>query len=217
MDLSVNKPSVCERDCICKTMVHQTKLVVLTGGPGAGKTAVLEIARKQLCNHIAILPEAASIVFGGGFWRLESNSARQAAQKAIMHVQQEMENLVLGEHQWALGLCDRGVPDGLAYWPDDDESFWQATGTTLAETYDKYYSVIHLRTPSEDQGYNHQNPIRIETAHQAAQIDEKIHAVWSNHPRYRMVDSMAEFITKAEKTLSYLIEDLPECCRSSFQ
>jgi len=39
-------------------------LVVLTGGPGAGKTAFLEIARRNFCEHIAVLPEAASIVFG---------------------------------------------------------------------------------------------------------------------------------------------------------
>jgi len=37
--------------------------IVVTGGPGAGKTAVLEIARRELA-HVEILPEAATIVRG---------------------------------------------------------------------------------------------------------------------------------------------------------
>ena len=212
-----NQPQVCEKHCACKELVHQTKLIVLTGGPGAGKTAVLELVRKQLCEHVAILPEAASIVFGGGFWRLETPSARLAAQKAIIHIQQEMENLVLDEKKWSIGLCDRGLPDGLAYWPSEEASFWQATGMTRQKAYDRYYSVIHLRSPGEDQGYNHQNPLRIESAHQAALIDEKIHAVWSKHPRYHMVESATDFLTKARKAINLAVDDLPDCCRSGFQ
>ncbi len=52
--------------CSCKMPRHGSKLVVLTGGPGAGKTAVLEVVRRRFCEHVAVLPEAASILFGGG-------------------------------------------------------------------------------------------------------------------------------------------------------
>lgn len=54
--------------CACKD-VHERKRVVLTGGPGAGKTALLELVRQSFCTHVKVLPEAASIVFGGGFPR----------------------------------------------------------------------------------------------------------------------------------------------------
>ena len=67
----------CNIPCSCKKISHDTGFVVLTGGPGAGKTAVLEFIRKVLCQHVAILPEAASILFGGGFWRLDSKSAKR--------------------------------------------------------------------------------------------------------------------------------------------
>jgi hypothetical protein len=210
--LADNPPQVCERYCDHGELPGSPRLVVLTGGPGAGKTAVLELIKKQLCEHIAILPEAASIVFGGGFWRMDSVSAKQAAQKAIMSVQKEVENLVLGEHKWSIGLCDRGMPDGLAYWPADEQSFWQAAGMNLQEAYDRYYSVIHLRTPTEDQGYNHQNPLRTESAQQAAIIDEKIYSIWSGHPRYHMVESTSEFLSKAQEAMKYIVHDLPECC-----
>ena len=45
------------------------KRIVITGGPGAGKTAILELARRDLCAHVEVLPESARIVFSGGFPR----------------------------------------------------------------------------------------------------------------------------------------------------
>lgn len=35
--------------CQCKKNHHKGKRVVITGGPGAGKTAVLEMVRHVLC------------------------------------------------------------------------------------------------------------------------------------------------------------------------
>ena len=215
--MNVDQPAVCEKKCDCREIHGKTRFVVLTGGPGAGKTAVLEIIRKQLCEHVALLPEAASIVFGGGFWRLESLTAIKAAQRAIMHIQWEIENLVLDENKWPLGLCDRGFLDGLAYWPGDEKEFWQAAGTDIEREYQRYHAVIHLRTPTADLGYNHQNPLRIETAAQAKVIDDKIFSIWSKHPRYRMVESSMDFLEKAERAISCIIDDLPECCASVLQ
>ena len=70
---------------------HQRKRIVLTGGPGAGKTAVLELIRQSFCKHVKVLPEAASIIFGGGFPRTKGVLVRQAAQRAIFYVQRELE------------------------------------------------------------------------------------------------------------------------------
>lgn len=44
--------------CPCKEP-HERRRVVLTGGPGAGKTAVLELIRRSFCEHVKVLPEAA--------------------------------------------------------------------------------------------------------------------------------------------------------------
>jgi Cdc6-like AAA superfamily ATPase len=154
----------CDCPCSCKKVSHDTQLVVLTGGPGAGKTAVLEFVRKALCEHIAILPEAASILFGGGFWRLDSDAAKRAVQKAIYHVQDEMQNLVIQEKRWSLGLCDRGTLDGLAYWPGTESEFYSVLQTDKDNEFQKYKAVIHLRSPTLEMGYNYQNPIRTESA-----------------------------------------------------
>lgn len=68
-------------ECECAA-VHIRKRVVLTGGPGAGKTALLELLRQSFCEHVRVLPEAASIVFGGGFPRGNDLLNQRAAQRA---------------------------------------------------------------------------------------------------------------------------------------
>lgn len=208
-----SNPIACERKCFCGRQRHDTGLIVVTGGPGAGKTAVLEMARKNFCGHVAALPESASIVFGGGFWRLSTDSGRMAAQRAIFHVQREMEEIVLTDPRWALGLCDRGTLDGLAFWPQKEELFWDQIGSSKSVELSRYRAVIHLRTPTDRMGYNHQNELRIETAEEAAEIDARIAAVWQSHPRYIQIDSSHSFLVKAQKALQEIEGHVPECCR----
>lgn len=185
------------------------RMIVLTGGPGAGKTAVLEIARRSLGAQIAILPEAATILYGGGFWRRNSLPARKAAQRAIYHVQTEQERMVREEKEADFVLCDRGTLDGLAYWPEEEATFWRELGADRATQFRKYYAVIHLRTPSAAQGYNHQNPLRIEDVVRAQAIDERIAAVWDGHPSRHFIQSTDDFLLKAHIALSLIRRFLP--------
>ncbi len=205
-------PVPCERKCFCKTGRHEPALVVLTGGPGAGKTAVLEMARKNFCSHVAILPESASIIFKGGFWRINSVAGKSAVQRAIFHVQRELEGIVLQDARWALGLCDRGTLDGLAYWPGTEEGFWRDVGSGRATELLRYHAVIHLRTPGEDQGYNNLNELRLETPAEARAIDERIAEIWSAHPRYVAIPSSENFLAKAQAALKALEDEVPACC-----
>lgn len=190
-----------------------TKLVVITGGPGAGKTAVLEMARRYLCKHAVILPEAASMVFSGGFWRLPSESARRASQRAIYHVQSEMEELAVGENTWTTALCDRGTLDGLAYWPGDENIFWSQVQSTFKAEMEKYSAVVHLRTPNGD-FYNYQNSLRIETPEEARRIDLTIEKIWSQHPHYIQIPNFPNFLDKAQAALKMIEGLLPKCCAS---
>ena len=131
--------------------IHERRRVVLTGGPGAGKTALLELIRQSFCSHVRVLPEAAGVVFGGGFPREDDRACRRAAQRAIFHVQRELE--ATGDsHNPAIVLCDRGTVDGLAYWPGSLEEFWSSLGTTLDNELGRYDAIIHLRTPGLAQG-----------------------------------------------------------------
>jgi predicted ATPase len=192
----------------------ETKLIAITGGPGAGKTAVLEMARRSFCSHVAILPEAASIVFGGGFPRRESDVARRSAQRAIFNMQRELETLIVGESLVAIALCDRGTVDGLAYWPDSDEAYWQEVGSTQERELARYAAVIHLETPGVAFGYNHDNALRIESAKEAKAIDARIAAAWSPHSHRLLVSSQQDFEEKALRALRFIRAELPDCCRS---
>jgi predicted ATPase len=185
---------------------------VLTGGPGAGKTAVLELIRQSFCDHVKVLAEAAGIVFGGGFPREDDIACKQAAQRAIFYVQRELEHTA-DSHNAAMVLCDRGTIDGLAYWPGDVEDFWSSLGTTAGEQLARYHAVIHLRTPPMEHGYNQQNPLRTESAAAAGEIDRRILDAWGAHPRRFIVESTSEFLDKAAKALEILRTEMPACCR----
>ncbi len=210
-----NSPTVCERHCEGTNVFKKTRLIVITGGPGAGKTALLEMAKKVLCDNVVILPEAASIVFGGGFWRMQSASAKRSAQSAIFHVQAAMEKLVIGEQKWAVGLCDRGTLDGLAYWPSGEDTFWKMSKTEAMDEYRKYFAVIHLRSPNDLFGYNHVNPLRVETAVQAGEIDEKIAHAWAGHGNYHVIESAENFLTKTDSAMKLIAEFVPKCCQEA--
>jgi len=199
--------------CECRES-HERRRVVLTGGPGAGKTAVLELIRHSVCLHVKILPEAAGIVFGGGFPRDREVEVRRAGQRAIFHVQKELERAA-DALQPAVVLCDRGTVDGLAYWSGPDD-FWDSLGTTLGEQLRHYDAVIHLRTPPGDGGYDHSNPLRVESAEEARIIDERIAAAWSGHPRRFIVEPSADFLGKATRVLQLLRDEVPACCVRHF-
>lgn len=193
-------------------LVSVRKLIVLTGGPGAGKTAVLEMLRRLVCPHVAVLPEAAGILFSGGFLRGSSMSSTKAAQRAIYHVQRELESIALDDPKYNVVICDRGTLDGLAYWPNHDESFFKELGTDRSTEFARYSKVIHLKTPTLRLGYNHQNPIRIETASEALLIDKKIEAAWAGHPNRHFVNNSSDFFEKAHKALELIFSELPTCC-----
>lgn len=187
--------------------------VVLTGGPGGGKTAVLEVVHRHFCEHVVVLPEAASLLFGGGFPRFDSPGARRAAQRAIFHVQVELEALAASLGDVGLVLCDRGVVDGSAYWPDGIDGLFESVGTTRGAALDRYAGVVHLRTPTAS-GYDHSNPLRVESLAEATSIDARIFEAWSGHRARVVVDAQQDFVRKLTTSLDAIRSFLPECCRS---
>jgi predicted ATPase len=184
---------------------------VLTGGPGAGKTAVLELLAHEVCKHVVIAKEAAGILFGGGFPRGRDAGSRRAAQRAIYHVQLEIEAL-LADTNAAVVLFDRGIVDGSAYWPGPGD-FWREMKTSHEQALLRYDAVVHMRSPDGPNGYGHQNPLRTETAFEARAIDDRILQAWSGHPNRFIVDATPDFVTKAERALTLIRAQIPRCCR----
>lgn len=184
------------------------RFIVLTGGPGAGKTAVMEAARQIFAQDVAILPEAASIVYSGGFPRFPTPHSVRAAQRAIAGLQKELERFTSEDQTAPVALCDRGIADGAAYWPDGPASFFASIGMPAYEVFARYSTVIHLRTPTLSMGYNHANPMRTESAAEAAALDEKIERVWQGHPNRLIVPATETFTEKLEQVTALIRAEL---------
>jgi hypothetical protein len=90
---------------------------------------------------------------------------------------------------------------------------WSEVGTSLDDQLRRYDAVIHLRTPGVRDGYNHENPLRTESAAQASLIDDRLMEIWARHPHRFIVDPAPDFLTKAKRVLDILRAELPECCR----
>jgi predicted ATPase len=190
---------------------QRIKKIVLTGGPGAGKTAVLEIIQRQFSKQMATLPESASLLYGGGFPRATSREERRWVQKAIYHTQDCAEHLgLLRAGRAAALICDRGTLDGLAYWPGMPQGFFQAVGSSLAHELHRYDVVIHMETAATSSGYDLSNPLRIESVTEAKQLDLKIQKVWLKHPKRYFVGSRASFLEKIDEVFGILKSEIGE-------
>jgi hypothetical protein len=154
------------------------------------------------------------MLFGCGFPRHDNAPARRAAQRAIYHVQDELQTLVVSEGTLAVGLCDRGTVDGLAYWPGTPEAFFEECHTSREREFARFAAVIHLETPGPREGYNHQNPLRTETPEEAKAIDQKIIEAWRGHPDFISIPATEDFMSKAHRAIEVIRSLLPECCQS---
>lgn len=201
-------------NCYCKPH-SPTRFIVLTGGPGAGKTALLEGIRRSFCEHVMVLPEAASILYCGGFPRVSTADGIRAAQRAIFAVQHELESAVAAQAKASIVLCDRGTLDGAAYWPGGLLDFCRENRTDPSIEFRRYSSVVHLRTPAEGGGYDLSNPARNETPERAKQLDELLLKAWAGHPRRTVIDATTDFEEKVMQALELIQSEVPICCFSA--
>lgn len=164
--------------------------LVLTGGPCAGKTSVIEALRPMYEDEVHFVPEAATQLAEGGYpmpsednpwtpeWQLEF-------QKAILQKQIDLEEEAAETNKRIL-LLDRGRLDGLAYLDPSDsptDVFWDLQAwleprseTTVGYAYDR---VVHLETLAVGAGYSTQNNgARFEDPKEAVYRDYRLQMVY---------------------------------------
>lgn len=171
--------------------------IVLTGGPGAGKTTAADLFRREIGERVVVVPESATLLFTGGFPRVTDAHAQRAAQAAIYHVQRNLEDVQAARFPERILLCDRGTVDGAAYWPDEPEGFFAAMGTTEAAELARYDAVIFFESAAvggHDIGGG--NPARIESTDDAVRLDLALRRIWSRHPRFLVVRHSSSFFKK---------------------
>lgn len=177
--------------------------IAITGGPSGGKTTLIEALKKELGQKCAVVPEAASILYRGGFPRYKETQAVMHAQKAIYYTQRELEDLICSLSQKPLVVCDRGSLDSAAYWPESAGDFFITMNTSKTEEINRYDWVIHLDTASLD-FYDTSNPIRTETFQEAWDLNNKIKTAWNGHPRRITISHNEDFISKMTTALAVI-------------
>lgn len=188
----------------------QAMKLVLTGGPSGGKTTVAQSLAREYSNQVLMVPEAASILFGGGWPRRKTPMGVTHQQKAIFYVQREVEELLAEEHPDKLLVCDRGSLDGLAYWPDRTRpmDYIKSVGTTVQTEVDRYDWVIHLDTAPEA-SYDTTNPLRNESHDEALRLNDRIREAWSSHPQRFIIGTArsGHFSDKLRRAL-FIVEEI---------
>lgn len=177
--------------------------VAITGGPSGGKTTLIETLKKELGQKCSVVPEAASILYRGGFPRYKEPQAVIHAQKAIYATQRELEDLICYISPKPLIVCDRGSLDSVAYWPASEGNFFNEVHSTRQAELTRYDWVIHLDTASID-GYDTSNPIRTETFQEAWELNDKIKKAWEGHPRRVVITHSDDFLTKITTSLAVI-------------
>ena len=179
--------------------------VVLTGGPGAGKTTAADLYRREIGADVVVVPEAATLLYSGGFPRAGEVDVRKATQRAIYHVQTNLEDAQSAHYKSRVLLCDRGTVDGAVYWPGEPLDFFTHVGTTLEKELDRDDAVIFFESAAVG-GISIEggNPIRIESIEQALDLDHRLKALWSKHPYFVFVPHNRSFIKKVNAGLAEL-------------
>jgi predicted ATPase len=178
---------------------------VLTGGPGGGKTTAADLFRREIGERVVIVPEAATILFQGGFPRSLEPDALRLAQRTVFHVQRNLEDVQAALYPGRTLLCDRGTVDGAAYWPGSASEYFDAVGTTFDKELQRYDAVIFFETAAVGgDSIEGGNPIRNESLEEAVALDNRLRALWARHPRFILVPHNPSFFKKISLGLAAL-------------
>jgi predicted ATPase len=179
--------------------------IVLTGGPGGGKTTAADLFRREIGERVVIVPESATLLFSGGFPRSSHPEAAAAAQQAIFQVQRQLEDVQSVLYPDRILLCDRGTIDGAAYYPGEPDQFFAALGTTLEAELARYDGVIFFESAAVGgMKIEGGNPIRHETLEQAAALDGRLRELWIHHPQFVLIRHTPSFFKKIALGLAEL-------------
>lgn len=152
--------------------------VVITGGPCAGKTEVWRFLAGAFPGGVAV-PEAATQLILAG--RSEDSLGIEGFQRAVYERQLALEEE--GREKGLLLLCDRGLLDGLAYFP----RLFACLDVSQEEVLNRYAMVIQVEVIQDPQVYGlhfSNNPARHEEHTHALALERRLKRIYEGHPAY---------------------------------
>lgn len=167
--------------------------IVLTGGPGGGKTTLIRQLRAQdpQARRWLLVPEAAPLLFQVGL-----NGRDRRFQRAVVRLQIALEQSCReAACSGQVLLCHRGTLDPLAYWLRNgwqEQEFFALMDMNQEEHFQRYAGVMHLQMAAIGaEMYYHRWPDahRPETVAQAAELDRLCVHAWCKHPCYILIEN----------------------------
>jgi predicted ATPase len=174
--------------------------IVLTGGPGSGKTVISARIAQLHPDRFVLVPEAATQVYDAlqTRWDKLDVAGRRDVQRKIYQLQVNQEDRTAQSNPGKILLLDRGTIDGAAYWPEGPEDYWRDVGSTLESELIRYDGVIWLETSAALGLYDGDasNFCRFEDAQSAIDSGKLLLNLWGGHPNLRHVGAFAEIEEK---------------------
>ena len=198
-------------------------IVVLTGGPCAGKTTTLNKALRQSIAipncEVFVAQEAAdhlkkgnvnyfSAGEGSTFQRLIINHQLTAERSVVIAA---IKHKIKNPETRVFCIFDRSIMDGKAYFKNakDFDDILLDFNLTPKEVFKRSDRVIYLRSAAigAEHAYTTSDGTkRDETPEEAAKRDIGVYKAWKKHPNFIVVDNTFHFNEKLDYAISKIFE-----------
>jgi len=197
--------------------------VVLTGGPCAGKTTLMEKFRNEVANipnvKVFFAKEAATFLKQSGI-NFDDAGKDDTFQRLIVEQQLVAErNARITAEKFAtknkdykvIIVCDRGIMDGEAYF-DKKYQFaelladYELTRKTVFKRYDMVLFLRSAAVGAPEFYTTMDGTPRDETPERATALDAGVYKAWCDHPNFHALENSFKFYEKLDIAVRLILE-----------
>jgi len=188
---------------------QKTPMIVLTGGPCAGKTTVLSFFQQRLSDlgYVVITVSEAATDFILSGLKPTTLGSSQFQLHLLQHITEKEDrwkkiaDLIPTDKK--VVICDRGTADGAAYVnPREFELILGDLGCNMMDLHKRYDAVIFLQSVAVDKPELYvraNNLARSESVDQALALDRRTFEAWNGHPQLQIIGNSADMAGKSNR------------------
>lgn len=159
--------------------------LVITGKPDMGKTTLVHIMKCEYPQDVFVGLDAWDVLKAGSFPESNSKYEIKCQQRALYHLQVEMENIMKDRARGRLTICDSGTLDCLALWPDTADEFFASVHSSLDQELSRYDWVLQMNGESVSA-----------SSHQTSTPSLNPRDFWKKHPHFLAFPANTPFSTR---------------------